>query len=192
MLHPVSSNYQFVNNFLKNSKSVQKSSIKISLDLISKLSLIESLQIKKKDDRLLIQPCFSYQNKTKQFIFLCYLSVTFNNEFFFLYQLEIVNNKTLWIEGKKNKIFSSSIDKYDFFFCQLFDIWFDYRKILVYSNRIESGGVFEKVNYSIWLVGFMMLNATFNNISVISWQSVLLVEETRVSGENYWSVASHW
>ena len=24
----------------------------------------------------------------------------------------------------------------------------------------------------------MMLNATFNNISVISWQSVLLVEET--------------
>ena len=26
--------------------------------------------------------------------------------------------------------------------------------------------------------GFMMLNATFNNISAISWQSVLLVEET--------------
>jgi hypothetical protein len=28
------------------------------------------------------------------------------------------------------------------------------------------------------LVGFMMFNATFNNISVISWQSVLLVEKT--------------
>jgi hypothetical protein len=28
------------------------------------------------------------------------------------------------------------------------------------------------------LVGFMVLNATFNNISVISWQSVFLVEET--------------
>jgi hypothetical protein len=27
---------------------------------------------------------------------------------------------------------------------------------------------------------FMVFNATFNNISVISWQSVLLVEETRV------------
>jgi hypothetical protein len=26
----------------------------------------------------------------------------------------------------------------------------------------------------------MVFNATFNNISVISWQSVLLVEETRV------------
>jgi hypothetical protein len=27
---------------------------------------------------------------------------------------------------------------------------------------------------------FMVFNATFNNISVISWQSVLLVEETGV------------
>jgi hypothetical protein len=26
--------------------------------------------------------------------------------------------------------------------------------------------------------GFMVFNATFNNISVISWRSVLLVEET--------------
>jgi hypothetical protein len=41
-----------------------------------------------------------------------------------------------------------------------------------------------------WLpVWFMVFNATFNNISVISWQSVLLVEET---GENYRHVASHW
>jgi hypothetical protein len=31
----------------------------------------------------------------------------------------------------------------------------------------------------------MVFNATFNNISVISWRSVLLVEETGVSGENY-------
>jgi hypothetical protein len=29
----------------------------------------------------------------------------------------------------------------------------------------------------------MVFNATFNNISVVSWQSVLLVEETRVPGE---------
>ena len=29
----------------------------------------------------------------------------------------------------------------------------------------------------------MMFNATFNNITVISWQSVLLVEETGVPGE---------
>ena len=30
----------------------------------------------------------------------------------------------------------------------------------------------------------MMLNATFNNISVISWMSIVLVEETGVPGEN--------
>jgi hypothetical protein len=30
---------------------------------------------------------------------------------------------------------------------------------------------------------YMVFNATFNNISVISWRSVLLVEETRVPGE---------
>ena len=33
-------------------------------------------------------------------------------------------------------------------------------------------------------LGFMVLNATFNNISIISWRSVLLVEETGVPGEN--------
>ena len=38
-------------------------------------------------------------------------------------------------------------------------------------------------------VCLMVFNTTFNNISVISWQSVLLVEET---GENHRPVASHW
>ena len=31
----------------------------------------------------------------------------------------------------------------------------------------------------------MVFNATFNNISVISWQSVLLVEEAGVPGEKH-------
>jgi len=31
------------------------------------------------------------------------------------------------------------------------------------------------------MVWFMVFNATFNNISVISWQSVLLMEETAES-----------
>ena len=34
-------------------------------------------------------------------------------------------------------------------------------------------------------VRVMVFNATFNNISVISWQSVLLVEETGVPRENH-------
>jgi hypothetical protein len=36
----------------------------------------------------------------------------------------------------------------------------------------------------------MVFNATFNNISVISWRSVLLVEKTGVPGENHRFVAS--
>ena len=41
-------------------------------------------------------------------------------------------------------------------------------------------------------IGIMVFNATFNNISAILWQSVLLVEETRVPVENYRLAASHW
>jgi hypothetical protein len=37
----------------------------------------------------------------------------------------------------------------------------------------------------------MGFNATFNNISVISWRSVLLVAETGGLGENHRPVASH-
>ena len=38
---------------------------------------------------------------------------------------------------------------------------------------------------------FLVLNTTFNNISVISWRSVLLVEETGVLGENHRPAASN-
>ena len=38
----------------------------------------------------------------------------------------------------------------------------------------------------------MVFNATFNNISVLSCWSVLLVEETGVPAENHRPVASHW
>ena len=38
----------------------------------------------------------------------------------------------------------------------------------------------------------MVFNATFNNISVISLWSILLVEETRIPGENHRPIASHW
>jgi len=38
---------------------------------------------------------------------------------------------------------------------------------------------------------FIVINAIFNNISVISWRSVLLMEEIGVPGENHGPVASH-
>jgi hypothetical protein len=48
------------------------------------------------------------------------------------------------------------------------------------------------ISYKIgWLVGwFMVINVTFNNISVISWRSALLVEETGVPGEYHQPVTS--
>jgi hypothetical protein len=38
----------------------------------------------------------------------------------------------------------------------------------------------------------MVFSATFNNISVISWRSVLLVDESGVSGENHRPAASNY
>jgi len=37
----------------------------------------------------------------------------------------------------------------------------------------------------------MVFNITFNNISTISWWSVLLMEETRVSRENHRPATCH-
>ena len=40
----------------------------------------------------------------------------------------------------------------------------------------------------------MVFNSTFNNISVMSWWPLLLVEETREKhrpGESYWQTLSH-
>jgi len=39
---------------------------------------------------------------------------------------------------------------------------------------------------------FFVLNATFCNISAISWQPVLVVEEAGVVGENHRPWASNW
>jgi hypothetical protein len=67
----------------------------------------------------------------------------------------------------------------------------------IYLNTIESNlyvNVKDVDNFTlnrqnnkvIWnRVRAMVFNTTFNNISVISWRSVLLVEETAVPGENH-------
>ena len=46
-------------------------------------------------------------------------------------------------------------------------------------------------SYCGYRVSATVSNATFNIISVISWWSVLLVEETRVPGENHRLAPSH-
>ena len=65
---------------------------------------------------------------------------------------------------------------------------------IVYSNHL---GDLYKIDIDIkelwfWFSWFMVLSATFNNISVISWRSVVLMEETGVPGENHRPSASHW
>jgi hypothetical protein len=40
-------------------------------------------------------------------------------------------------------------------------------------------------------LGVMVLNATFNNISIISWLSVLSIKESGVTRENDLPAASH-
>jgi len=41
-------------------------------------------------------------------------------------------------------------------------------------------------------VCFIVLNATFSNISAISWRPVLVAEEDGVPGENHRPWASNW
>ena len=58
----------------------------------------------------------------------------------------------------------------------------------VYFHNLEESTITTLID---WFV-FMVFNTTFNNISVISWWSVLLVEKTRAPRENYQPVTSHW
>ena len=67
--------------------------------------------------------------------------------------------------------------------------------ILCYSGVRQ--GIYN-VTFRIWIYiphraawfGFMVLNTTYNNASVILWGSVLFVEETGELGENHRHAAS--
>jgi hypothetical protein len=43
-----------------------------------------------------------------------------------------------------------------------------------------------------WFIDFLVFNATFSNISAMSWRPVLVVEETEVPGENHRPWVSNW
>ena len=61
--------------------------------------------------------------------------------------------------------------------------------IYIYYLNLRGLGSCCLISWTYLGLGLPVFNATFNNISVISWWSVLLVEET---GENHRPVASHW
>jgi hypothetical protein len=74
--------------------------------------------------------------------------------------------------------------------------WFLFTQSLAYIDLLLKR-LWEWLCHLQWKVIFggfrvIMINTTFHNISVISWWSVLLVEETKVPRENHRPVASHW
>ena len=68
---------------------------------------------------------------------------------------------------------------------QFWNCWKKLRYILTYKKY----KVFSE--YTVGLVIFMVFNATFNNISALSWRTVSLMKETGVPGENHRPVESH-
>ena len=59
-----------------------------------------------------------------------------------------------------------------------------------YNNNESTVLSISLIYFFLLFVCLMVFNATFNNISVISWRSVLLVEETEGPGENHRPVSS--
>ena len=59
----------------------------------------------------------------------------------------------------------------------------------MFAPLVTDGGRFVLI-WMVWF-GFVVFNSAFNNISVISWLAVFLVEEIGVLGENHRPAASH-
>jgi hypothetical protein len=82
-------------------------------------------------------------------------------------------------------------------FTDLLKIWRSILTYEIYFYMAQYNGLFCFTCTFVTLllclfVCLMVFNATFNNISAISWCSVLLVEETGGPRENHWPVASQW
>ena len=124
----------------------------------------------------------------RSFIFLLYMI----SQHWFIKKTDLLGNKQLSFHSV-HMHYLVKCDKYDLL--QLNNL----RGFLTPLSGIKKTEKKEKNPISIQFLfepssflRFMVLNATFNNISVISWRSVLLLEETGVPRENHWPVASHW
>ena len=114
------------------------------------------------------------------FFFICYLSVFISMDylqywikqmiFVCLRRLDIFDFSTIVDNENASKENSVSSRKCSYWPCQL----------IVVLNMVM-----------VIVLKVMVFNATFNNISAISWLSVLLVEETGVHGKNHRPVASY-
>ena len=92
------------------------------------------------------------------------------------------------------KLFSQSSIQWKNHLCIFYALSFcvDYRLRLLARVIWNNSMLSDIVTCSIASNKISMLNPTFNNISIISWRSVLLVEETRGPGKNYLAATNHW
>ena len=93
------------------------------------------------------------------------------------------------LQGRGHKKQDSPIERE--LYLSLEEVFHGCTKKMKISRRVRSIKIFLTLNLmvSVW---FMVFNTTLNNISVMSWRSVLFVEETGVTGENHRPVASHY
>ena len=73
-------------------------------------------------------------------------------------------------------------------YCIIINPLFVYEIAVTQTAKLANNSI---TGLRLW-VWLMVFNATFNNISVILWRSVLLVKETGVPRENHRPVPSHW
>ena len=118
----------------------------------------------------------------------------------------LVFTRYAWCQPLSTLLFMEQFMKHSFL-KQITKLFFMYRTHCLFwdiSARFAKQDLFSRWNsflsrniflerLTIWLIDwFFMFNATFSNISAISWRPVLVVEEARVPGENHRPWASNW
>ena len=104
----------------------------------------------------------------------------------------------------QNKNITEKVELCQPFQSRIYNLLVIYEENSLFSNIIDLGsktglsGAILKEGHPLWwiiivlFVYLMVFNTTFKNISIISWRSVLLLDETGRPGENHQPVASHW
>jgi len=87
------------------------------------------------------------------------------------------------VRNKKNPTFNMFLFSFELSLFEYIDYFFPFN-----FNLFNNMFCIQDFWFGLW---FIVFNATFNNISVISKRSVLLVEETGVAGEKHRPAASH-
>jgi hypothetical protein len=111
---------------------------------------------------------------------------------------------SIFLQENRPFLFHCILGSYILFFLGKFTVKFSQSlngcnpAIKLVENLNNSTGKFitilKKQHISIddFKVKVMVFNTTFNNISFISWWSILLMKETGVPGQNHWPAGSQW